>query len=143
MKISNVKKTLIVATFVVIAQAAFVACNKDDNSTTPSPSTPTPASYPKTVNIEYSLISESGIDTASTIVYTNETGGNNTASNVKLPFSKKLTRTVKKYDNLGFGFNTYGLGSFRMKMLVDGVVVKEQTYNGTAAISGTLAYIFQ
>ncbi|MBL7683622.1 MAG: hypothetical protein JNK00_09710 [Flavipsychrobacter sp.] len=140
----NITKVITITTAAIMLQSAFTACKKDnDNTTTPSPSTPTPAVYPKTVSIEFSLVSESGIDTASTILYTNETGGNNTVNNVKLPFSKKLTRTVKKYDNLGFGFNTYGVGSFRMKMVVDGVIVKEQTYNGTTAISGTLAYIFQ
>jgi len=137
----NTKNIMVIAgTALLLTGAAACKKDKDNNTTTP---TPTPTAYPKTVNIEYKLTSEAGVDSASTIVYTNESGGNSNAQNVKLPFSKKITRTVNKYDNLGFGFNTYGVGNLRMIILVDGAEVKNQTYSGTNAISGSLAYIFQ
>ncbi len=135
-------KNMIAIAGAAILMTGFAACKKDDNNNTATP-TPTPSAYPKTVNIEYKLTSESGVDTASTIAYTNETGGNSNAQNVKLPFSKKITRTVKRYDNLAYAFTTYGVGSLRMTILVDGKAVKDQTYSGTSAISGTMAYIFE
>lgn len=139
----NTKNIIAIAGTAIMMGIGFAACKKDSTSTpTPTPA-PTPAAYPKTVSIEYKLISESGVDTASSIVYSNESGGNSNAQNVKLPFSKKITRTVKRYDNLGYGFNTYGTATIRMTILIDGVAVKDQTYSGTSAISGSLAYIFQ
>ncbi len=137
-------KNMVAIAGAAILMTGFAACKKDSNNNTPTPTpTPTPAAYPKTVNIEYRLTSESGVDSVSTIGYTNETGGSSNAMNVKLPFSKKLTRTVKQYDNLAYAFNAYGAGTLRMTILVDGTAVKDQTHSGTNVISGSMAYIFQ
>ncbi len=137
-------KNMIAIAGAAILMTGFAACKKDSNNNTPTPTpTPTPTAYPKTVNIEYTLTKVTGIDSVSTIAYTNESGGTSSASNVRLPFSKKITRTVNRYDNLGYGFNAAGTGSVQMKILVDGTVVKDQTFSGTTVISGTLPYIFQ
>ena len=138
----NTKNIIAIAGTAIMMSIGFAACKKDSNTTTPTP-TPTPAAYPKTVSIEYKLISESGVDSVGTIGYTNESGGNSNVQNVKLPFSKKITRTVNKYDNLAYAFNTYGAGTLRMTILIDGTAVKDQNYSGTSVISGSLAYIFQ
>lgn len=137
-------KNMIAIAGAAILMTGFAACKKDSNNNTPTPTpTPTPTAYPKTVTIEYRLTSESGVDSVSTIGYTNETGGNSNAQNIKLPFSKKLTRTVKRYDNLAYAFNAYGAGTLRMTILVDGTAVKDQKHSGTNVISGSMAYIFE
>lgn len=137
----NTRNIMAIAGTAIVLGMGFTACKKDkNNGTTP---TPTPSAYPKTVNIEYTLTKVAGIDTVSTIAYTNESGGTSSASNIKLPFSKKITRTVNRYDNLGYGFNATGTGSVRMMIIVDGTTVKDQTFSGTTVLSGTLPYIFQ
>ncbi len=140
MRTIPVKRLVFVTLAIFALQSAFTACKKDDDNS--NPTTPAPAAYPKTVTIEYNLVSESGVDTASSIAYTNETGGNSSVTNIKLPFSKKITRTVNRYDNVGFGFSTYGVGTLRVKILVDSKVVKEQAFSGTTVISGTVPYVF-
>lgn len=137
-------KNMIAIAGTAILMTGFAACKKDSNNTTTTPTpTPTPTTYPKTVSIEYKLVSEAGLDSVSTIGYTNESGGNSSAMNVKLPFSKKITRTVNKYDNVAYAFNAYGAGTLRLTILVDGTSVKDQTFSGTNVISGSIAYIFQ
>ncbi len=140
MRAISFKRLAFLILAILALQSSFTSCKKDDDNSTPS--TPAPAAYPKTVTIEYNLVSESGVDTVSSIAYTNETAGTSSVTNIKLPYSKKLTRTVNRYDNVGFGFTTYGVGTLRVKILVDGKVVKEQAFSGTTVISGTVPYVF-
>jgi hypothetical protein len=122
----------ILAASVLIVSAS---CGKDDDD-------PAPSSYPKNVSIEYKVSSPSGLNTAGSVIYKNETGGLTTLSNVALPFSKKINVTVNRYDNLSVTVTHPVSGTMKLEILVDNVVAKSQEFTGTPAISGTVPYVF-
>jgi hypothetical protein len=116
------------------------SCKKQDSASSPTTTTPT-ATYPKTVTIEY-IITPTGIDTAESIFYKNETGGSTTLSKQKLPFSKKITRTVKQYDDATLHASTMVGGQLKLDIKVDNALVASKTAQGTTSVSETLTYVF-
>jgi Mycobacterium membrane protein len=118
----------------VLIAALSAGCSKDDagNGNT----------YPKTVSVEYKLIPTAGITNASTIVYTNETGGNSSLSNTALPFSAKFSRSVNRSTGIAVGVTASGNGSIRCEIIVDGKVIVSETYTGNSVITGSSAYVF-
>lgn len=115
----------------------FSSCSKDKDSVPEGA-----GSYPREVNIEYRVTNVNNIATGD-VFYTNETGGNTTVDNVTLPYSVKVKRTVKQYDNLGFNFSTIGSGEVKVEILVNDKVVETKSFSSTSVISGTVVYIFQ
>ena len=122
----------------LVASVLFVSasCGKD-NDDPPAPS------YPKTVSVEYRVSSSTGLTTAASIIYKNETGGLTTLSNSSLPFSKKINLTVNLYDNVSLSVAHSASGTMKLDILVDNAVVKSQQFTGSPVISGTVPHIFQ
>lgn len=106
------------------------SCNNDENET----------NYPKEVQITYKVTSIN-TTTAQAISYKNETGGMTTLTNVALPFSKTITRTVNKNDDASIGYGTTNTSaSVKLEILVDNTMVKSQVFN---AGTGAMVYLFQ
>ncbi|SDM39173.1 hypothetical protein [Siphonobacter aquaeclarae] len=103
--------------------------------------------YPKEVTIEYKLTTVKGsLSTAEMVGYTNESDGRTTLTNVSLPFSKTIKRTVKFGDmpTLSvFHTNTGGACSIKMEILVNGKVAKTQTEETTDHLNGAMVYPFE
>ena len=103
--------------------------------------------YPKEVTIEYKLTTVKGsLSTAEMVGYTNESDGRTTLTNVSLPFSKTIKRTVKFGDmpTLSvFHTNTGGACSVKMEILVNGKVAKTQTEETTDHLNGAIVYPFE
>lgn len=106
------------------------SCNNDENET----------KYPKEVQITYKVTS-TNTTTAQAISYKNETEGMTTLTNVALPFSKTITRTVNKNDDASIGYSsTNTSASVKLEILVDNTQVKSQVFN---AGTGAIIYLFQ
>jgi hypothetical protein len=116
---------LIAITFITLLSA----CSKKNDS---------PAAYPKTVTVTYRVTSAT-VATAS-ISYRSETMAMTTLTNVALPFSKAITKTVNVNDDVNIGFTLNVPGPIKLEILVDGSVVKTQDFTGGA---GALVYLFQ
>lgn len=107
------------------------SCSKEDSS-------PIASGYPKNVTIVYKVISASV--TSASITYKNETAGMTTLTDVTLPFTKSVVRTVNKNDDASLGFSLNQAGLITLEILVDGSSVKTQDFN---AGTGAMAYLFQ
>ena len=123
----------------LVASVLFMSasCSKDDDDQDPPPS-----SYPKTVSVEYKITSPSGLTTAGSITYKNETGGLTTISNTSLPFSKKMNITVNRYDNLSLSVTHTVSGNMKLEILIDNVSKVAQEFPGSPVITGTVPYVF-
>lgn len=104
--------------------------------------------YPKNVNIEYKVTATAGaIPAVTSISFTNETGGSTDVANAPLPFSRKITRSVKFGDDIRLGILLSTTGtvpsvSIKLEILVDGTVVETKTYTGTSTLTGAAVYGF-
>ena len=133
--IMNLKKHLLVAT-TIAATMLSQGCKKDGGST------PKLGSYPKTVNVEYRITSSSGLPFCD-VLYTNATGGRTSVDSATLPYSVKFSRTVNAGDLIGVLGSYRGGGSLTPQILVDGQVVKTETFTaGSTIVSGSIAYSF-
>ncbi len=122
--------------FATLAQS----CKKDDDDS------PNPSTYPKTVSIQYKVSSPAGFTQVMQLQYTNETGGINSMTNVALPFTKTITKTVNKFDVLILSFGAVGAGELKGDILVDGTVAATKSFTGTtpgSTVPGQTTYTFQ
>lgn len=127
------KKIFKLPTLLFILSILFISCSKDDDS-------PINTTYPKEVQITYKM-SSTNTATAQAISYKNESGSMTTVTNVNLPYSKTITRTVNKNDDASFGYSTTNTSSnVTLEILVDNSVKKTQNFvSGT----GAMVYSFQ
>lgn len=111
----------------------ITSCRKDDDNIIKT-------SYPKQVQITYKM-SSTNATTAQAISYKNESGSMTTVTNVVLPYSKTISRTVNKNDDVSIGYSTTNTSSnVTLEILVDNSVMKIQNFiYGTGAI----VYSFQ
>lgn len=109
---------------------------------------PSSSGYPANVSIEYRVTcTQGGVTKSDAISYVNETGGISNLSNVSLPFSKKISRTVNVGDLAQIAFLHNNSGSavnytVKLEILVNNQVVKTQSFSGTGALSGALSHAF-
>lgn len=120
--------------FAITAFALLVtSCRKDDDKN----DVPT-NSYPKQVNITY-LVSSTNASSLQLVSYKNETGGVTNIADVAMPFSKTITRTVNKSDDVNVGFSDAISTNVKLEILVNNVSVKTpQNFTGT----GAMVYLF-
>lgn len=117
---------------------ALGGCSSDDTSTNGGGG----ATYPRSVEIEYKVTSP-GFATAD-VLYANETGGNASETAVALPFSKKISRSVKQYDTAVINAQAAGGGQLDVEILVDGTSVEKKTFSASdVVVSGSVVYMFQ
>ncbi|MBO9561764.1 MAG: hypothetical protein J7621_03285 [Niastella sp.] len=120
----------------LLSATLLFSCKKDkDNNDTPS-------SFPKEVNIEYKVTATAGNLTKADVTYTNETGGISSVDNSALPFSKKLKKTVNKYEVLAISTTSSLPGGLKAEILIDNKVVKTETYTGNTIVHGIFTYQF-
>ena len=135
MHLKTLRKHL--ATFLAIALSVtlMTACSKskDDNGG---------SSYPKTVSIEYKVVSSTGLKAAE-ITWTNETGGNSDLDNAALPFSKKFDRKVEKYNIIYLRALSGVGGSLTLEIYVDGKKVQSKTATGSGVFTDMIGYTFE
>ncbi len=116
----------------IILIAVSFSCKKRSQSSNPLP-----------VSIQYRIIASNGVSQATSIIYTNETGGLTNLTNQNLPFSKSLSTTVTRGDALTLRGDASGAGSLKLEILVNNNVVKTATYTGSSVITGQITYQFQ
>ncbi len=123
--------------FLVFALFTIASCGK-------SPSSP----YPTSVSIEYRITcTQGGVTKSDAVSYTNETGGVTNMSNVALPFSKKVSRTVNIGDiaQIAVLHNNSGSSAnytFKLDILVNDKVIKTQSFPTTGPLSAALSHAF-
>lgn len=115
--------------FIVIL---FAACKKNDSAGSNS-------SFPKQVSITYRVTSTAQ-DSLNLITYSNETGGNSTVNNPRLPFTKTISKTVNKYEIISLGYFVNPAKVVKMEVLIDDQIVKSQETNLS---NSALSYTFQ
>ncbi|WP_162796019.1 hypothetical protein [Pedobacter nanyangensis] len=102
--------------------------------------------YPKNVSIEYKCTVASGTPSGLSIIYSNESGGSSTLTNVVLPFSKKINRTVNANDDVTMGFTGVGPGGVKGEIYVDGKLVDSKTASSNSSSNSfteTVLYVWQ
>ena len=95
--------------------------------------------YPKQVDITYRVSSTTASSLVS-ITYDNETGGQTTANNPALPFTKTITKTVNKYNIITHGYFVNPAQTVKLEILVNNEVVKSQSYSNP---NSAMSYTFQ
>lgn len=103
------------------------------------PGSNTDNTYPKQVSITY-RVSSTTTNSLVSITYDNETGGQTTANNPTLPFTKTITKTVNKYNVITLGYFVNPAQSVKLEILVNTQVVKSQDYTSPNA---AISYTFQ
>jgi hypothetical protein len=137
------KKTPVAGVLSVILLSATTigSCKKNASSGSSN-------SYPKTVSIEYRISSVTGgISKISSGSYTNATGGNASLNDEPIPFSRKFSRIVNRGDDIGLSAlhnisansTTFSL---KLDILVDGRIIKTETFIGAASTIGAIVYLF-
>lgn len=126
-------KSILRSTFLLFSLIALTSCSSNEDS-------PATSNYPREVSIIYKM-SSTNTATAQAISYKNETGSMTTVTNVVLPYSKTITKTVNKNDDASIGYSTTNAGSnVTLEILVDNTVKKTQNFvSGT----GAMVYSFQ
>lgn len=120
----------------LLSATLLFSCKKDkDNDDTPS-------GFPKEVNIEYKVTATAGNLTKADVTFTNETGGISSVDDAALPFSKKLKKTVNKYEVLAISTTSTLPGGLKAEILIDNKVVKTETYTGNTVVHGIFSYQF-
>ena len=128
---------VIVATLIIIFTQS---CSSDGNNSN------APDTYPKEVNITYKMTGTGGPVTSGS--YVNDTGGSTTFEEVPLPYVRTFTRTVNQLDDIGISFIHNNSGNentaftIKLEILVNNVLVKTETYNGTSGAIGSIVYLF-
>ncbi|SDD32417.1 hypothetical protein [Niabella drilacis] len=95
--------------------------------------------YPKQVSITYKVSSTTTNNLAS-ITYDNETGGQTTANNPTLPFTKVITKTVNKNNIVTLGYFVNPAQTVKLEILINSEVVKSQVYTNP---NSSMSYTFQ
>jgi hypothetical protein len=95
--------------------------------------------YPKQVNITYKVSSITTNNLVS-ITYDNETGGQTTANNPTLPFTKTITKTVDRNNIITLGYFVNPAQTVKLEILVNDQVVKSQVYTSP---NSSMSYYFQ
>ena len=95
--------------------------------------------YPKQVSITY-RVSSTTTNNLVSITYDNESGGQTTADNPPLPFTKSITRTVNKNNIITLGYFVNPAQAVKLEILVNNQVVKSKDYNVPNA---SMSYTFQ
>lgn len=126
-------KQLKIPLLIAFITFAVASCKKSDSDTG---STNT---YPKQVSITY-RVSSTTTNTLVSITYDNETGGQTTANNPALPFTKTITKTVNKNNIITLGYFVNPAQTVKLEILVDNQVVKSQSYNNP---NSAMSYTFQ
>ncbi|UPT69862.1 MAG: hypothetical protein M0D53_12045 [Flavobacterium sp. JAD_PAG50586_2] len=118
---------------VLLLSILFCACSSDDNDSGGN-------SYPKEVSITYK-VSSSNTTSAQAVSYKNATGGMATVTNVALPYTITVNRTVNEGDDASIGYSSANASAnVTLQILVDNSVVKTQNFTvGTGAIQ----YLFE
>jgi len=131
-------KLILFSALISTMMLTFVSCKKDKTED------PTKI-YPKNVSIEYKCTVTSGTPSSLNITYTNESGGGSTLTNVTLPFSKKINRTVNANDDVTMGFTAVGPGGIKGEIYVDGKLVDAKTASNSSsnAFTETVLYVWQ
>lgn len=124
--------------FALLLSIALVTSCKKDKNDDPG----TGGGYPKEVNIEYKLTTTTSGLNAADVDYTNETGGSTSNDVATVPFSVKFKKNVKLYEVIVFSAFSMKPGNLKLEILVNGNVVKTETFNGTSYVSGQVAYQF-
>jgi hypothetical protein len=122
---------------ILLFATVFISCKKDKDDDDGSPS-----SYPKDVTIEYRITTPTSAIKNADVTYTNETGGLSNLDAAALPFSKKFTRKVNRYDNVALSVTSTIGGSIKTEILVNDKVVTTQTFTGTSIVHGVVPHIF-
>ncbi|KAF2340410.1 hypothetical protein [Flavobacterium tistrianum] len=133
-------KLVLFSAFVSLMILAFASCSKDDNNGENS------GSYPKKATIEYKCMVASGTPTDVEVSYTNESGGTERMQNIPLPYSKKITRTVKAYDDATILFGGFGPGGVKTEVYVDGMLVGSKTATSNSedsSFSDIVSYVWR
>lgn len=95
--------------------------------------------YPKQVSITY-RISSTTTDSLVSITYDNETGGQTTADNPKLTFTKTITKIVSRYNIITLGYFVNPAQTVKLEILINNEVVKSQIYTSP---NSAISYTFQ
>ncbi|MBS0424015.1 MAG: hypothetical protein JSR71_06225 [Proteobacteria bacterium] len=117
--------------FIGLITLLTVSCKKTDSGTGNA--------YPKQVDITY-RVSSTTANSLVSITYDNETGGQTTANNPALPFTKTITKTVNKYNIITLGYFVNPAQTLKLEILVNNEVVKSQVYTTPNA---AMSYTFQ
>jgi len=131
--ISKTKKMKLIKTSLFIGLITLLAasCKKTDSNTD--------TTYPKQVDITY-RVSSTTTNSLVSITYDNETGGQTTANNPALPFTKTITKTVNKYDIITLGYFVNPAQTVKLEILANNQVVKSQVYTSP---NSAMSYTFQ
>jgi hypothetical protein len=113
------------------------ACGDDEDSSGGQQQ----AAYPREATVEYKVTSTSGL-TKADVMYVNDSGGRASEDDVVLPFTKKVTRTVKQFDDVALSVTASVGGSLTAEIFVDGKSVDTKTFSGTSVVTGSAVYIF-
>lgn len=110
------------------------SCSSDDDNNSGG------STYPRQVSITYK-VNSSNTTSAQAVSYKNATGSMATVTDVTLPYTITVNRTVNAGDDASVGYSSSNTSAnVTLQILVDNSVVKTQDFNaGTAAI----AYLFQ
>ncbi len=121
-------KTHLVLGLIMILAAS---CKKNDSGTDNT--------YPKQVSITY-RVSSTTANSLVSITYDNDTGGQTTANNPALPFTKTITKTVNKNNIITLGYFVNPAQTVKLEILVNNQVVKSQDYTSP---NSAMSYTFQ
>lgn len=121
------KASLLIGLIILLA----ASCKKPDSGTDNT--------YPKQVSITY-RVSSTTTNNLVSITYDNETGGQTTADNPALPFTKNIIKTVNKYNIITLGYFANPAQTVKLEILVNNQVVKSQVYTSS---NSSMSYTFQ
>lgn len=117
----------------LLSVSLLFSCKKDKDGD---------SGYPKDVTIEFRVTTTTSGLNAADVTYDNETGGRSDIDNAAIPFSKKITKKVDKYETLGLSVTAARAGNLKTEILVNDKVVKTETYTSTSIVHGVLVYQF-
>lgn len=118
--------------YLLVIVSMMESCKKEPDS-----------AYPKSVSMQYKVIPSTGISQASSLIFTNDSGGLTTLSNQALPFIKTLTRVVNKGDAITLRGDALSGGQLQLEISIDGKVARQATFSGGTVVTGQLTYQFQ
>jgi hypothetical protein len=104
--------------------------------------------YPREANIEYRITLISGGGTMLLSATYTDVAGDVRLNDQTLPFVKKVKKTVNRGDDIGASFlfnappNPNTTISIRIDILIDGTLVKTETFTAVDNVIGSLVYIF-
>ncbi len=121
------KTSVFIGLFILLASSCKKSGSGDANT------------YPKQVSITY-RVSSTITNSLVSIIYDNETGGQTTADNPALPFTKTITKTVNKNNIITLGYFVNPAQTVKLEILVNNQVVKSQVYTNP---NSAMSYTFQ